>query len=255
MSGAEFDRAPLPPAPSPDAVRGHDERRGPSVHAGRDSTARVPDAHAAGFAAALEAAGEEAGGAETDEEGRPGAAARTSGREGEATEGDGCEEIRDEDGYASDRLPEPDLPGGVRPSLADVRSVAEAAHLRCGELAVGAVSAIDPGPADPLPSPSVAGATAPALDVAATGTLMRELRALDAPPSGQWRFAMVGNVDGLESLVLSRGESGAWNLRLGTDRSRGTASRGELDSLRSALRERGHDVDDIVQDADDGDLR
>ena len=254
MSGAELGRAPLPSALSPDAVHGHGERQGPSVHAGRDARARVPDGHAAGFAAALEAAGDEAAGAETDEESRLGSPARGSGREGEATRGDGCEEIADEEGSASERSPERGLPAGVRPPLADVRLEAGAAELRFGELALGAVSAIDLRAADPLSTPSVAGATAPALDVAATAMLMRELRALDAPPSGQWRFTMPGNVDGLESLVLSRGESGAWNLRLGTDRSRGTASRGELDSLRSALRERGHDVDDIVQDADDGDL-
>ena len=253
MSGAELERAPPVTVP-PDAVRDRGARQDPAALARRDATARVPDARTAGFAAALEAAGREATAAETDEEGRTGAPARRSGVEGEGAEGEGGEEFLDEDGVASERPPDASLPAGVRPSLADVRAAAEAADLHSGELALGAVSATDLRTADPLSAPSAAGATAPALDAAAIGTLMSDLRALDVPPSGQWRFAMPGNADGLNSLVLSRGESGAWNLRLGTDRARGAVSRGELDSLRGALRERGHDVDGIVQDSDDGEL-
>lgn len=100
-------------------------------------------------------------------------------------------------------------------------------------------------------APGGAGSTAPALEAAAIGTLMGELQAIDAPGSGQWRFALAGNALGLDSLVLSRGDGGVWNLRLSGERARAGGARAELDALREALHQRGHRVGDIVVGGDD----
>jgi len=125
-----------------------------------------------------------------------------------------------------------------------------------GAAIVSAVSAtVGGGTASPAvtatDAPS-AGAVAPALDAAALGTLMDELAALGTSDGGRWRFALEDNAAGLDTLVLSRGASGGWHLRLGAERARPSDSPLDLVSLRGALRERGHRVDDIVVAMDEG---
>lgn len=117
------------------------------------------------------------------------------------------------------------------------------------------VSVGDAVPLSPVGSPpplerSSAGDTASAVGAAAIGNLMDELRALDAPASGRWRFALPGAALGIDSIVLSRGDGGQWNLRLGTERARANGSRAGIDELREALRARGHEVGEIAFGSD-----
>ena len=251
MSGNTLERASSPP---PDLERTFAPARiEPTVSSRRESPARIPDMRSSGFASALEAARE--GGVEHGGSAERGTrVVRADATDPALEKGVGGEQADEVD----DEVPE--LPPGARPQAlvnrpgvsdgdalgTDPRESAGGVSGSSAAAPLSASSAVEP----PVP-PSGAGATAPALDVAAIGTLMSDLRALDAPPSAQWRFSMPGNADGLNSLVLSRGESGAWNLKLGTERGRGV-SRGELDSLRGALRERGHEVDRISHDIDDG---